>query len=54
MLDCWQMFLIIKGLHYVGVDIEPAGKLVSDSKERVPFIMKSKANEMLLQISCVK
>lgn len=54
MLDCWQMFLIIKGSHYVGVDIERAGKLVSDSKERVPFIMKSKANEMLLQISCVK
>lgn len=40
MLDCWQVFLIIKGLHYV-VDTEPAGKLVSDSKEKVPFIMKS-------------
>lgn len=40
MLDCWQVFLIIKGLPYVGVDTEPAGKFVSDSKKRVPFIMK--------------
>jgi hypothetical protein len=35
MLDCWQVFLNIKGLHFVGVDTEhAANKLNSDSNKK--------------------